>query len=77
MQDRLLMVRDMEQASLNTKMVANTKDSGNTTLEMAKDLRDTQMTTPILDASNLEKPMGMVYTLGRTARFTMVNGIRA
>ena len=67
----------MEQASSNTKMVANMKDSGPTTLEMAKDSRGTLMATPTSGALNLEKPMGMVYIPGRTAKFTMVNGIRA
>ena len=67
----------MEQASSNTKMVANMKDSGLTTIEMAKDSRDMLTTTPTLGASNLAKPMGMVYIPGRTAKFTMVNGIRA
>ena len=42
----------MEQASSNTKMVANMKDSGLTTLEMEKDSRGTPMATPILGALN-------------------------
>ena len=57
-------------------MQDNTKDSGSTTSETAKDSKDTPMVTLILDSSSMEKHMEKVYILGKMVRSTMVSGIK-
>jgi len=67
----------MEKASSNTKQVANTKDIGTEILETEKDSKGIQMEILILANLNTEKLMERESTHGRTARYTMVSGIKA
>lgn len=67
----------MEKASSNTKQVVNTKDIGTEILETEKDSKGIQMEILILANLNTEKLMERESTHGRTARYTMVSGIKA
>jgi hypothetical protein len=51
--------------------------SGIETSETAKGLRGTRMAILTLASSNMERRMEKGFILGRTGRYTMVNGIKA
>lgn len=67
----------MEKVSSNTKQAVNTKDIGTEILETEKDLKDIQMEILISASSNTEKLMERVSIHGKTAKYTMVSGIKA
>lgn len=68
--------KDTAMESWSIGKTESTRAAGQTTREMAKDMRDTQMEIHMKEISKKERPMVKVFIIGQMERFMMENGVK-